>query len=55
MFALMHAMRSRIIESPSFDGDDILGAILFEDTMDREIGAGTRCRICGTSSAWSRS
>ena len=37
MFALMHAMRSRIIESPSFDGDHILGAILFEDTMDREI------------------
>ena len=37
MFALMHAMRSRIIESPSFEGDDIVGAILFEDTMDREI------------------
>ena len=37
MFALIHAMRSRIIESPSFDGDHILGAILFEDTMDREI------------------
>jgi fructose-bisphosphate aldolase, class I len=38
MFTLMHAMRSRIIQSPSFDGDDVLGAILFEDTMDREIG-----------------
>ena len=38
MFALMHAMRSRIIESSSFDGDDIIGTILFEDTMDREIG-----------------
>jgi fructose-bisphosphate aldolase class I len=37
MFALMHAMRSRIIQSPSFDGDNIIGAILFEDTMDREI------------------
>jgi fructose-bisphosphate aldolase, class I len=37
MFALMHAMRSRIIQSPSFSGDDIIGAILFEDTMDREI------------------
>jgi fructose-bisphosphate aldolase class I len=37
MFALMHAMRSRIITSPSFSGDDILGAILFEDTMDRDI------------------
>jgi fructose-bisphosphate aldolase, class I len=38
MFALMHAMRSRIITSPSFSGDHILGTILFEDTMDREIG-----------------
>ena len=38
MFALMHAMRSRIIQSPSFDGNDIIGAILFEDTMDRDIG-----------------
>ena len=37
MFALMHAMRSRIIRSPSFDGENIIGAILFEDTMDREI------------------
>jgi fructose-bisphosphate aldolase class I len=37
MFALMHAMRSRIIQSPSFSGNDIIGAILFEDTMDREI------------------
>ncbi len=37
MFTLMHAMRSRIIRSPSFDGDDIIGAILFEDTLDREI------------------
>jgi fructose-bisphosphate aldolase, class I len=37
MFALMHAMRSRIIQSPSFSGDDIVAAILFEDTMDREI------------------
>jgi fructose-bisphosphate aldolase class I len=37
MFALMHAMRSRIITSPSFNGDQILAAILFEDTMDRDI------------------
>jgi fructose-bisphosphate aldolase, class I len=37
MFELMHAMRSRIIKSPSFDGDRVLAAILFEDTMDREI------------------
>jgi fructose-bisphosphate aldolase class I len=38
MFDLMHAMRSRIMTSPSFKGDQILGAILFEDTMDRDIG-----------------
>jgi fructose-bisphosphate aldolase, class I len=37
MFALMHEFRSRIITSPSFTGARILGAILFEDTMDREI------------------
>ena len=37
MFALMHAMRARIIMSKSFGGDRILGAILFENTMDRQI------------------
>jgi fructose-bisphosphate aldolase class I len=37
MFRIMHDMRSRIIKSPSFNGDRILGAILFEDTMDRQI------------------
>src|SRR5262252_5425059 len=37
MFALVHQMRTRIITRPSFTGKRILGAILFEDTMDREI------------------
>ena len=37
MFDLVHAMRTRIIQSPSFGGDRILGAILFEMTMDRQI------------------
>jgi fructose-bisphosphate aldolase, class I len=37
MFAIVHRMRSRIIASPSFDGDRILGAILFENTMERNI------------------
>ena len=37
MFALMHEMRSRLVTSPSFDGHRILGAILFENTMDRPI------------------
>ena len=37
MFGLVHQMRTRIITSPAFDGDRILAAILFADTMDREI------------------
>ena len=37
MFDLIHQMRSRMITSPAFNGDRILGAILFEDTMDRTI------------------
>lgn len=37
MFAVVHAMRTRIITSPSFSGDKILAAILFENTMDRDI------------------
>lgn len=37
MFALVHEMRSRIITSPAFDGDRILAAILFENTMDRDV------------------
>ena len=37
MFAIVHQMRARIITSPSFTGERIIGAILFENTMDREI------------------
>jgi fructose-bisphosphate aldolase class I len=37
MFDLVHEMRTRIITSPAFDGDRIMGAILFEMTMDRQI------------------
>lgn len=37
MFALVHQMRTRIITSPSFTGERILGAILFENTMDNDI------------------
>jgi fructose-bisphosphate aldolase class I len=37
MFAIVHQMRTRIITSPSFTGERILGAILFEGTMDRDI------------------
>ncbi len=38
MFDLMHAMRARIAQAPEFTGDKVLGAILFEMTMDRDIG-----------------
>ena len=37
MFTLVHQMRSRIITSPAFNGERIIGAILFENTMEREI------------------
>lgn len=38
MFDLVHQMRSRIMTSPAFTGERILGTILFEQTMEREIG-----------------
>jgi len=42
MFDLIHQMRSRIMTSSAFDGERVLGAILFEQTMDREVeGRGT--------------
>lgn len=37
MFDLIHQMRARIIKAPAFTGDKVIGAILFEQTMDREI------------------
>lgn len=38
MFSLIHQMRSRIVNADAFTGDKVVGAILFEMTMDREIG-----------------
>lgn len=38
MFDLIHAMRSRIASAPAFTGDKVVGAILFEMTMDRQMG-----------------
>lgn len=38
MFGLIHQMRSRIISSPAFTGEKVIGAILFERTMDGEVG-----------------
>src|ERR1043165_6660051 len=37
MYDLIHKMRTRISSSPPFNGDRVLGAILFEQTMDRDI------------------
>jgi fructose-bisphosphate aldolase class I len=37
MFRIVHEMRTRIMTSPAFNGDRILGAILFENTVDREV------------------
>src|ERR1700745_957548 len=37
MFAIVHQMRARVMTSPSFTGERIIGAILFENTMDRDI------------------
>lgn len=38
MFDLIHAMRARIVMAPAFNGDKVIGAILFQKTMDRDIG-----------------
>jgi len=38
MYTKVHEMRTRIVMDPAFNGDRILGAILFENTMDRQIG-----------------
>jgi fructose-bisphosphate aldolase, class I len=49
MFDLIHQMRARIITSPVFNGDRILGAILFEMTMERQVdGVGTAEYLWGT-------
>jgi fructose-bisphosphate aldolase, class I len=37
MFALMHKMRARVMTAPAFNGDKVIGAILFERTMDGEV------------------
>ena len=47
MFSIVHGMRTRIMTSPSFDGSRILGAILFENTMDREVEGKPPHATCG--------
>lgn len=48
MFAQVHAMRTRIVTSPAFNGSRILGAILFEHTLDNEIGGMASARYLWT-------
>ena len=56
MFDLIHAMRARIVKAPAFTGDKVVGAILFEMTMDREIdGKPAGAVTCGKSAGWCRS
>ena len=43
MYAILHRMRTRVITSPSFGGDRIVGAILFENTLARRSLRPTRC------------
>ena len=45
MFDLIHEMRARIATAPAFTGDKVIGAILFEKTMDREIGGKPAARF----------
>ena len=47
MFDLIHKMRTRIIKSPAFNDTKILGAILFEQTMDRKIDGKYTADFCG--------
>ena len=51
MFDLVHQVRTRIITSPSFDGERVIGAILFENTMNRQVEGSPRATTCGTAKA----
>ena len=54
MYALIHAMRSRIITSPCFGGGKVIGAILFEKTMDGKIGDGDADGVPVPQALWQR-
>ena len=55
MFDLVHAMRTRVLTSPAFDGSRVLAAILFEQTMNGTWQASPRRGICGMRRTWCRS
>merc|ERR1719229_1975263 len=44
MFDRVHEMRARVMTSPSFSGQRVLGAILFEQTMDRDVAGKNTCK-----------
>src|SRR5699024_3738323 len=48
MFDLVHDMRTRIVTSPSFTSDKVLGAILFEQTMDRRVDGEYKANFLAT-------
>lgn len=52
MFRLMHEMRVRIMTAPAFSGDKVIGAILFEKTMDGEAMGRPVPPISGKIAAW---
>ena len=54
MYALIHAMRSRIITSPCFGGGKVIGAILFEKTMDGKVGDGDADGVPVPQALWQR-
>ena len=54
MFDLIHQMRARIVQSPAFTGERILGAILFEQTWSARSQASPRRTTCGKSAGWCR-
>jgi fructose-bisphosphate aldolase class I len=55
MFDLVHAMRIRVLTSPAFDGSRVLAAILFGQTMERDVNGSPPRGICGTGRTWCRS
>ena len=52
MFDLIHQMRSRIITSPAFTGDRVLGGDPVQQTMDREIAGKPSTTTCGRPRVW---
>lgn len=54
MFDIVHQMRTRIITSPNFNGERLLGAILFENTLDRDIDGINSAKFLWHKKMWCR-